>query len=262
MADAFTDFESARAVLAWYRDMGVEEAVGLEPADWSAPAPAASPAAKPKAPTFAPPPKRDGLAEAAADAERIAAACETVEALAEAVAAFEGCPLKPGARSTVFMDGVAGSDLLVIGEAPGREEDARGLPFIGRAGKLLDAMLAAIGRSRSENCLISNVIYWRPPGNRTPTSEEVAICKPFALRLVELSRPKAIALMGGAAAQALGGVTSGVMRARGTWRQVETKSGSVPALPMLHPAYLLRQPAMKRTAWRDLLSLEARLNKP
>ncbi len=259
-----SDFERARAVLAWYADMGVEEAVGVEPADWSTPAPAAS-AAAPSSGRAAPKPRapaRSSADEAAAEAARIASACETIDALADAVAAFDGCPLKAGARSTVFCDGVATSSLLVIGEAPGRDEDRIGKPFVGRAGHLLDAMLSSIGRSRNENALISNVIFWRPPGNRTPTPEEVAMCRPFVIRLVELMRPKAVALMGGAAAQALSGLEGGVMRARGTWRSIETADGAVPALVMLHPAFLLRQPATKRTAWRDLLSLETELNKP
>lgn len=259
-----TDYDRARAVLAWYADMGVEEAVGAEPADWSAPV-ARPPAAAPAQGRAAPKPRspaRSSADEAAAEAARVAAACDTIDALAEAVAAFEGCPLKAGARSTVFCDGVPTAPLLVIGEAPGRDEDRIGKPFVGRAGQLLDAMLAAIGRSRNENALISNVIFWRPPGNRTPTPEEVAICRPFAIRLIELMRPKAVALMGGAAAQALSGLQGGVMRARGTWRSIETADGAVPALVMLHPAFLLRQPATKRTAWRDLLSLETELNKP
>ncbi|MBY0423248.1 MAG: uracil-DNA glycosylase, partial [Parvularculaceae bacterium] len=170
-----------------------------------------------------------------------------------------GCPLKAGARTTVFADGVWGADLLVIGEAPGRDEDLAGRPFVGRAGQLLDRMLAAIGRRRAENALISNVVFWRPPGNRTPTQLEIAVCKPFVERLVELTKPKAVMLAGGVPTQALL-LLPGITRARGQWRTLTTSSGySVPALPIFHPAFLLRQPAQKRFAWADLLTLEHRL---
>ncbi|HXI88248.1 MAG TPA: uracil-DNA glycosylase, partial [Parvularculaceae bacterium] len=179
--------------------------------------------------------------------------------LAAAVAAFNACPLKAGARSTVFCDGVPGAPLLVIGEAPGRDEDRIGRPFVGRAGQLLDRMLAAIGRSREKDVLISNIVYWRPPGNREPTHVEIAICQPFVERLVELTRPKAIMLAGGAPARALLGVT-GIMRARGVWRELELSSGArFSALPVFHPAFLLRTPVQKRLAWADLLSLEKHL---
>lgn len=260
--------DAARALLRWYADMGVDEAVGAEPADWSRPAPATptdAPAAVPAAAKdgrnlLRPAPKAATSAdEAAAEAARIAAACDTIDALDAAVRAFEGCALKPGATSTVFIDGARDADLLVVGEGPGRVEDEEGRPFVGRAGRLLDAMLAAIGRSRSENALITNCVYWRPPGNRTPTPEELAICRPFAVRLVELLRPKAIALMGAVPAKSLSGLESGILKSRGTWRTVATAIGETPALPMLHPAFLLRQPAKKRIAWRDLMALESKL---
>ena len=181
------------------------------------------------------------------------------EELANAVAAFDACPLKAGARNTVFADGVFGADLLVIGEAPGRDEDRIGKPFVGRAGQLLDKMLAAIDRSRETNTLITNVIFWRPPGNRTPTAVETAICRPFVDRLIELTAPKAIVLAGGAPLQAMLGV-SGIMRARGTWREIKVPAlDPIPALPIFHPAFLLRQPIQKRLAWADLQSLDARL---
>ncbi|MEM9169516.1 MAG: uracil-DNA glycosylase, partial [Pseudomonadota bacterium] len=203
----------------------------------------------------APPPAAD---EALAAAKTAAAACATVEALADAVAAFEGCALKGGARNTVFIDGSATGDLLVIGEAPGRDEDRIGKPFVGRAGQLLDRMLAAIGRDRARDTLITNVVFWRPPGNRTPTAVETAVCKPFVERLVEILRPKAIVLAGGAPTQAMLGV-SGIMRARGGWREIRVGDVTVPTLPMFHPAFLLRQPAQKRLAWTDLLALDAKL---
>ncbi len=264
-----SDQDAARAVLRWYADMGVDEATATSPADyyaWSAPkapppAAPARPRAEPAPKLFRPDPDAGAMSadEAIGAAEKAASACDSYEALEAAVASFEGCPLKAGATKTVFADGVPGADLLVIGEAPGRDEDRIGKPFVGRAGQLLDRMLAAIGRSREENVLISNVIYWRPPGNRTPTPMETATCRPFVDRLIELTGPKAIALAGGAPLQAMLGVT-GIMRARGRWREIETASGArFAALPMFHPAFLLRQPANKRLAWADLQALAARL---
>lgn len=270
-----SDNLAAAALLQWYAEMGVDEVVGPDPADlysWT------GMAASIAAPTALPPPqapRRSAPAEksaaqtavfkkenagvpadeAIASATKLAAACGTFEALEAAVMAFDGCGLKKGCKNTVFADGIPGSPLLVIGEAPGRDEDQSGKPFVGRAGQLLDKMLAAIGQSRETNTLISNVIYWRPPGNRTPTPVETAICKPFVDRLIELTQPKAIMLAGGASMQALLGIT-GIMRQRGTWRDVETSSGArIPAIPVFHPAFLLREPRQKRLAWSDLQSL-------
>jgi DNA polymerase len=253
---------AARALLRWYAESGVDEAVAPGPRDFLQPVRTAAPARAPAAvvsiaaPAILAPVSVD---EAVAAARKIAAACARVEDLASAVAAFDGCPLKAGARTTVFADGALGAALLVIGEAPGKDEDQAGKPFVGRAGQLLDRMLASIGRARTRDTLISNVIYWRPPGNRTPTQAEIAVCKPFVERLIELTAPKAIMLAGGVPSQALLGVT-GIMRARGQWREIELSSGAkFPALPVYHPAFLLRQPAQKRLAWRDLQSLGARL---
>lgn len=275
--------DAARALLRWYADMGVNEAVAANPADFFAwrdappPAPRAGESLMPEAPSHARAPGARSPAaprapvapivpssapsadEAIAAAEAAARACDTFEALDAAARAFEGCPLKAGARTTVFTDGATGADLLVIGEAPGRDEDRLGKPFVGRAGQLLDRMLAAIGRTRETNTLISNVIFWRPPGNRAPTQLEIAVCKPFVERLIEITAPKAVLLAGGAPTQALLQVT-GIMRARGVWREIVTASGArFPALPTFHPAFLLRQPAQKRLAWADLLALERRL---
>ncbi len=264
-----SDQDAARALLHWYADMGVDEATAADPADyyaWSAPKIAPAPAARDvsaKQPStlFRPDPDAATISadEAISAAEKAARACNSFEELEAAVAGFEGCPLKAGATNTVFADGVPGADLLVIGEAPGRDEDRIGKPFVGRAGQLLDRMLAAIDRSRETNVLISNVIYWRPPGNRTPSPMETAICRPFVERLIELTKPKAVVLAGGAPLQAMLGVT-GIMRARGKWREIETHSGArFAALPIFHPAFLLRQPANKRLAWADLQALAARL---
>ncbi|MEQ1929494.1 MAG: uracil-DNA glycosylase [Parvularculaceae bacterium] len=266
-------FEAA-ALLRWYAEMGVDDAVADEPCDWYAhvdPSPAKA-IAKPHAERIvkAPPLRADTRPTAAATvsadeavkaAEAAAAACRTHEELGAAISAFDGCGLKAGARTTVFADGVPGAALLVIGEAPGRDEDAVGKPFVGRAGQLLDKMLAAIGRSRKTDTLISNVVYWRPPGNRTPTQVELAVCRPFVDRLIEITKPKAILLAGGVPTQALLGLTS-IMRSRGVWRTIETKGGDrVEALPAFHPAFLLRNPAQKRFAWADLLALDARLKR-
>ena len=256
--------------------MGVEDAIDTIPADHYArqmagPELAPEPSGEPRMATPAAPQQgvpQTGVFrkenagqpadEAIAAAKKVAEACETVQALEAAVSTFDGCALKQGCKNTVFMDGTIGADLLVIGEAPGRDEDRLGKPFVGRAGQLLDRMLAAIGRSREENTLISNVIFWRPPGNRTPTAIETSICRPFVDRLIDLTAPKAVILAGGAPMQALLGI-SGIMRSRGTWREIETKNGTWPALPIYHPAFLLRQPAQKRLAWTDLQNLAERL---
>jgi len=266
------DTQAVEALLRWYAEMGVEEAVTSEPMGlyaWKSTAePQANADTSPRArakPTPAKtqifrsestPPSAD---EAIASATKIAAACTSFEELRAAVHTFEGCSLKAGAKNTVFADGVASAKLLVIGEAPGRDEDQIGKPFVGRAGQLLDRMLAAIDRSRDQDTLITNVVYWRPPGNRTPTQIETAICRPFVDRLIELTDPKVIMLAGGAPLNALLGI-SGIMRARGIWREIETQGGKrYPVLPMFHPAFLLRQPTNKRLAWNDLLTLNARL---
>lgn len=256
---------AARAILRWYAEMGVDECVGAEPANWYAPEPAAAAPARalePAAPAtriVAAPKAALSADEAIGLAEAAARGANSHDALGAAIAAFEHCGLKAGARNTVFADGVPGAELLVIGEAPGRDEDAAGKPFIGRAGQLLDKMLAAIGRTRTENALISNVIFWRPPGNREPTQLEIAVCRPFVLRLIEITRPKAIILAGGVPTRALLGLP-GIMRARGVWREVELGDGArVAAMPVYHPAFLLRQPEHKRHAWADLLAVEKRL---
>lgn len=254
---------AARALLRWYVDAGVDEAVLSEPVNHfdikTEKAVKGSPRPVPASVTVIAAPAAPGADEAIALAKAAAAACSTHAALAEAVSAFTGCPLRAGARNTVFADGIPGAPLLIIGEAPGRDEDATGKPFVGRAGQLLDRMLAAIGRSRARDTLISNVVYWRPPGNRAPTLSEISICRPFVERLIELTAPRAIMLAGGVPTQALLGA-SGIMRARGQWKELSLASGArFEALPIFHPAFLLRQPANKRLAWADLQALAARL---
>ena len=185
-----------------------------------------------------------------------AAACNSLQELKAALEAFEGCALKKTATHTVFADGTPSHRILFIGEAPGAEEDRQGKPFVGRAGQLLDKMLAAIGLSRQENVYITNVLNWRPPGNRDPSPEEAAICLPFLRRHIELVAPEIIVLLGATAARHVTGRTDGIMRLRGQWLEYFAAGKMVPVMPTLHPAYLLRQPAHKKLAWRDLQAIE------
>jgi uracil-DNA glycosylase family 4 len=264
------DREAALALLRWYVEMGADEAIGAEPANRFAPAPAAAaaiPVAVPR-PQAAPavaaaPPKvlTESLAEAAQSARRLAAGAETVAALAAMVASFEGCGLKRTATNTVFADGNPAAPVMIIGEGPGADEDRIGRPFVGRAGQLLDRMLAAIQLDR-QSVHITNVVYWRPPGNRTPTTAEIASCLPFALRHIVLVHPKILVLAGGTAAGALLPGGQGITRLRGRWFDLEIPglAEPVPTLPMFHPSFLLRTPERKREAWRDLLALRARLD--
>ncbi len=194
-----------------------------------------------------------------ARARELARSASSLEELREILAGFDGCNLKFTAKSLVFADGNPEADLMLVGEAPGREEDIEGLPFVGRSGQLLDRMLAAIGRDRT-SAYIANVIPWRPPGNRTPTPLETEICRPFIERQIELARPKVLVNLGGPSAKTLLNTTEGILRLRGNWRVHVTASGvAIPAMPTLHPAYLLRNPAHKKLAWRDFLEVKARL---
>jgi DNA polymerase len=273
--------EQAIALLAFHVEAGVSDALGDEPvnryelADAAAPAPEAAPRtatvrgarpdprgdAAPAAPApRAVPPSSIPLedTQAAGSAREIAARCNTLDELRQALAGFEGCPLRYTAKNLVFADGNPQARIMLIGEAPGRDEDLQGLPFVGRAGQLLDRMLAAIGLDRTSVYII-NTLPWRPPGNRTPTLAEHAVCMPFVERHVELVNPDILVLLGGVAAKQMLGTDTGIMRLRGKWTNVKVGGRDVPALPTLHPAYLLRQPAQKQLAWRDLLSLKARL---
>jgi uracil-DNA glycosylase len=271
--------ETALALLRWYIDMGADEAIEAEPLDRFAPPPVGDPmgvapigVAANKIPEPRPPAARavpaappsvlaESLGEAAQSARRLAAGAETVEALAALIAAFDGCSLKRTATNTVFADGNLATPVMIIGEGPGADEDRIGRPFVGRAGQLLDRMLAAIGWDRS-NVLITNVVYWRPPGNRTPTAAEIASCLPFVLRHVALVKPKILVLAGGTAASALLPQGQGITRLRGRWFDLAVPGLDypVPTLPMFHPSFLLRTPERKREAWRDLLALRARLD--
>ena len=262
--------DAALALLRWYVEMGADEAIGAKPVNRFAPVPVVevpTPVSRPRpqaAPaTAAAPPKvlTESLAEAAQSARWIASGAETVAALAALVAGFDGCGLKRTATNTVFADGNPAAPVMVIGEGPGADEDRIGRPFVGRAGQLLDRMLAAIQLDR-ESVHITNVVYWRPPGNRTPSTAEIAACLPFVLRHVALVHPKILVLAGGTAAGALLPGGQGITRLRGRWFDLEIPglAAPVPTLPMFHPSFLLRSPERKREAWRDLLALRARLD--
>ena len=192
-------------------------------------------------------------------AREAAASAATLDDLRAALERFDGCNLRLTARRLVFADGAPGARVMFVGEAPGREEDEQGLPFVGRSGHLLDRMLAAIGLARSD-VYIANVVPWRPPGNRTPTPQETEICKPFVMRQIELVDPDVLVFLGGASAAALAGTKEGILRLRGKWLTHRTATREILALATLHPAYLLRQPLQKRLAWRDFLSLRRALD--
>jgi len=262
-------YHAARALLDWQIELGATEAICDAPVDRyglpeSLPKPAAAAAAAAPAGAGAgaaaprpAPAVRD--ADPVADARAAAEGADSLEALREALAGFDGCDLKRGARNLVFADGNPDASVMIIGEAPGREEDREGRPFVGRAGQLLDRMLAAIGMARdatdpARSVYISNILPWRPPQNRDPKPDEIAMMLPFMQRHVDLVAPDIIVLMGNISCQA-GLGRRGITRLRGNW----TESYGKPTLPMFHPAYLLRTPNAKREAWADLLELQARL---
>lgn len=194
------------------------------------------------------------------DARAIAAKADTLDALQAALNAYEGCPLKVTATQLVFARGNPKARVMVVGEAPGREEDIAGAPFVGRSGQLLDRMLAAIGLG-PEDAYITNVVFWRPPGNRKPTDGEIAACRPFAERHIALVKPEFLVFAGGIAAQSMLRVNDGITALRGRWGEFTPEGGApIPALPLYHPAFLLRRPQEKARAWQDLLSLKARLD--
>jgi len=195
-------------------------------------------------------------------AARIAAAsAASLEDLGRLLSGFEGCGLKATAKSLCLYRGAARARTMIIGEAPGREEDISGRPFVGPAGQLLDKMLAAIGLAEGD-VHITNTVYWRPPGNRTPTPQEVLVCRPFLDRQIELVAPDVIVTLGGPATKSILDVADGIMRVRGKWRTLTHAGRSIKVMATLHPAYLLRTPAAKRMAWRDLLAIEAELGEP
>jgi DNA polymerase len=197
--------------------------------------------------------------EAALSARALAAKATTLDELRAALEAFDGCSLKGTARHCCFSDGNPAGRIMLVGEAPGADEDRVGLPFVGRAGQLLDRMLAAIGLDRAKDVYIANTVPWRPPGNRTPTPQEMATCLPFIERQIELAAPDILVCLGLPACQNLLGIREGILKSRGRWSEYRAGERMIPALATLHPAYLLRQPLQKRLAWRDFRALKARL---
>ena len=271
------DQNAILAALKWQMDAGVDAIVGSEaldrfadsaaasvPASMARPAPKAPPVftpTPPKAPLtqFEPgAPLVGGAMSGLPHAAKAARAAESIPALVSAIEAFEHCDLKKTAQSTVILDGNPAAQVLLIGEAPGAQEDSAGLPFVGPAGQLLDKMLAAIGLNRQTHVLIANSVFWRPLGNRTPDAGEMAVCKPFVERLIQLNQPKIIVTLGSASSKSLLDVGS-ITRARGRWVSYENEGAEIPALPMLHPAYLLRLPTAQREAWADLRALKAKM---
>jgi DNA polymerase len=262
-------------LIAWYAEMGVTTALEETPIDRLNPTPATAP--KPTVarlpPDMAPlrgevpatglgairavtPPPQAPASAAATERAAIdtARAATTLDELREALLRFDGCALSKTATQLVFADGNPEARVMFVGEAPGRDEDIQGLPFVGRSGQLLDRMLAAIGLDRT-SVYIANVVPWRPPGNRTPTPQESAVCRPFIMRQIELCDPDFLVCMGAPAAAELMGNTQGILKFRGQWKDFNTGTRSIRAIATLHPAYLLRQPLQKRLAWRDFLQL-------
>lgn len=275
-------------LLKWYVESGIDEALEKEPVNRLAAksAPPASPSPVPSAvartapPAAAPTagvsggPDRNTQAElisreeTARSAREAAAAASSLAELRDALAGFDGCALKKTAKNMVFADGNPEGPLMIIGEAPGGEEDRQGVPFVGPAGKLLDLMLKSIGLDR-EHAYITNILPWRPPGNRSPTDAEIAACLPFVKRHIELVAPKILILVGGTAAKTLLNKTQGIMRLRGQWYSYDMSDeitdcsseapAAIDARALLHPAYLLRSPAQKRETWMDLMEIRQRL---
>jgi DNA polymerase len=276
-----TDRKAAQDILAFYLDAGVDALVGEIPIDRFAVTPAvAAPPVVPRAveraattirtilppklsaqtaaPAVAAPLAPDAAVMAARDAARGAG---TLDELRTIMAAFEGCGLRKTAKQLVFADGNPQARLMLVGEAPGSEEDRAGLPFVGRSGKLLDLMLKAIGLDRT-SAFIANIIPWRPPGNRTPTPQESQICLPFITRQIELVNPDVLVCLGGPSSQTLLGFTDGIRRTRGRWLTYNTGTREIRALATFHPAYLLRSPLEKRLAWRDFVAIKQALREP
>src|SRR5579883_1909048 len=262
---------SVRELLAFYLEAGVDCALADEPINRlaepeiapkrveTAPSQPTRPAPVPlSVPPSETPTAPDAAIASAREAARTAPTLAELRALMER---FDGCSLKATATRLVFADGNPQARIMFVGEAPGRDEDIEGLPFVGRSGKLLDRMMAAIGLTRAD-AYIANIVPWRPPGNRTPTPQESAICLPFTLRQIELVDPDVLVCLGGPSAQTLLGTRDGILRTRGRWFAFATGRREIRATATLHPAYLLRQPLQKRLAWRDFLAIKKALSSP
>jgi DNA polymerase len=259
----------ARDLLDFYAETGVDALLGESPVDRFASTEPAEPAARSVQPvtpaadlnsvTRAAPAAPPAPDEAVMQARSVAKNAKTLNELRAILDRFEGCALKSTASQLVFADGNPEARLMLVGEAPGREEDIEGLPFVGRSGKLLDRMLAAIGLDRT-SVYIANIVPWRPPGNRTPTPQESQICLPFILRQIELADPDILVCLGGPSAQTLLGIREGITKTRGRWFAFETGKREIRAMPTFHPAFLLRSPLQKRFAWRDFLAIKEALD--
>jgi uracil-DNA glycosylase len=266
--------KAARELIAFYLDAGVDALLGEEPVNRMAddvaaapedktarrisresPLPIAGSQAAPQRPASAAPISPDAAVMAAREAAKNATTLDELRAL---LADFEGCALRATATQLVFADGNPQSRVMFVGEAPGYDEDIVGRPFVGRSGKLLDRMMVAIGLDRTSS-YIANVMPWRPPGNRTPTPQETAICLPFIRRQIELANPDILVCLGGPAMQTLLGIKDGITRSRGRWFPYDTGRREIRALATFHPAFLLRSPLQKRFAWRDFLALKKAL---
>ena len=258
--------QAARDLLDFYVEAGVDALVGEQPVNRFAAAAQPAPVRARERPATAAEPSAIALPvlaplapDAAAMAAREAAkSAQTLEELRAILGTFEGCALKATATQLVFADGNPSAPVMFVGEAPGRDEDIEGLPFVGRSGKLLDRMLAAIGLDRGQ-VYIANIVPWRPPGNRTPTPQESQICLPFILRQIELADPDILVCLGGPSAQTLLGIKDGITKIRGRWFSFNTGKREIRAMPTFHPAFLLRSPLQKRFAWRDFLSIKKAL---
>ncbi len=250
---------TSQELLRWYIDAGVDETISEHPVNrlQAKAAPVAPPGSPPASASASAPVSPNGEI---ATAVHLAQAAKTVDELRLALETFDGCALKKTATNLVFTDGNPEARILFIGEGPGAEEDRQGLPFVGPSGKLLDAMMASVGLDRTR-VLISNIVFWRPPGNRTPTPQETAVCMPFVERLIELVDPKILVALGGPAAKSLLAETEGVGRLRGKWFSYSTPGLARPieATALYHPAYLLRSPGQKRVTWMDWLGIKRKL---
>ena len=275
-----SDLRDARELLAFYRDAGVDALLGEAPVDRMADEPAAPPppaAERQERADASPPPARSAVPQArntgertyhqaplpapdvaAVEAREAAKSAGTLDELRSLLEGFTGCGLRATATQLVFADGNPQARIMFVGEAPGYDEDISGKPFVGRSGKLLDLMLAAVGLDRT-TAYIANVVPWRPPGNRTPTPQETAICLPFIRRQIELANPDVLVCLGGPSAQTLLGVRDGITRTRGRWFPYDTGTREIRALATFHPAFLLRSPLQKRLAWRDFMAIRKAL---
>ena len=264
--NGMTPHDAAKA-LRWLADMGADEIIGEAPVDRrlapaiAAPATAMLPAAAPRPmPATAKPAAPPAVQFTAGGLSQL----QTLTEIEQALLGFDACPLKKTATRLCFADGNPQARVMIVGEAPGRDEDIEGKPFVGKSGQLLDRMLAAIGLSRhsaepASAVFITNAIFWRPPGNRTPTEAETLMCLPFLLRTIEIQKPDVIVCLGATPAHRLTGKSEGILKLRGKWLAVNISGRSIPLLPTLHPAYLLRQPNQKRLAWRDMLAVRQML---